>query len=134
MSVSDGTRRAVSPRGAKQDDERAARLRCLEAETGYFDASARLVDIEAEKIAGEIAEQELRARNLEARTRREEVETEAVESARFRADVMLVVFLLMVVLALGLGLVDGTYRDVLGGGGLLGATGLAAARLTRFRS
>jgi hypothetical protein len=77
------------------------------------EAEAALLELEVEKLAGEIARQSLEERLLEARVEAERVEVDrrraeaaSLDSARFRGDVFLIVFLLMVVLVLALAVVD----------------------------
>jgi hypothetical protein len=112
--------------------DRAAKVQRLRAEARYLEAAARLAGLEATKVANEIARQPLEARKLEAETRRDEVDADAAASACFRAEVMLVVFLLITVLTLALALVSPGYLQAVGGGGALGVLVLAAGRHARF--
>jgi hypothetical protein len=130
-ALGDEARRAASLGAASQDDEHTARARCLSAQARYLEAASWLAEVEAVKVAGEVAQQPLEARRLESAFRREEAEREAVASARFRAEVMLVMFLLILVLVLGLASVNPAYLRELGGAGGLGVLLAAAGQLAR---
>jgi len=132
-ALGDGTRREASVNLPKSEDEHAARIERLRAEARNFDAAARLSEVEAVRIAGEVAQQPLENRKLEAEIERTEAEISAIGAAHFRADAMLVVLLLIAVLVLGLALVNPDYLRSLGGSGALSALVLALAGYSRLR-
>lgn len=96
-----------------------------EAETGLLEAAAsnlevetRKTHLEAEKLAGEVAQQPLEAAQLRSQTEREEAETRGFDFSTLYDQTMLVVLLLMVILILVLTLVDPPMLKTLGAGGL----------------
>jgi hypothetical protein len=85
---------------------RAAELRVKE------DEAAR-AELEAQKLAGEVARQPLEERLLDVQTReglaevsRRQAETRSLEDAGFRSAAYLVVFLLLIIFILALALID----------------------------
>jgi hypothetical protein len=96
-------------------------LRTLEAR--QKEAEAERVELEVQKLAGEVARQSLEDQLLRVQIdeRRVEIaraqsETRSLDAARFRKDVLLLVFLLMTVFWLALALVNPTFLKTVGGG------------------
>jgi len=132
-ALGDQARQGASPTPQDADDERTARIERVKGEARHLEAATRLTELQAIKVAGEVARQPLQVRKLEAEIKREEAEGEALVSARWRAEVRLVVFLLIVVLILALALFSPAYLSAIGGGGALGVLVAAAARYGRVR-
>ncbi|MGN6587952.1 MAG: hypothetical protein ACTHKT_10865 [Solirubrobacterales bacterium] len=93
---------------------RTAELRAREAE-------ATRTELEVRKLAGEVARQPLEERLLEvqiqegrAEITRRRMEARSLDSARYRSNAYIVVFLLLIVFILALALVDPRLLDVMG--------------------
>jgi len=78
------------------------------------EAETRKVELEAEKLAGENAQQPLQARQLEAQIAREEAETRATEFSAFRDKVLLILFLVLLIFILTLALVNPQLLEAIG--------------------
>lgn len=92
------------------------------AEVRQREAEAARTELEARKLAGEIARQPLERGLLEvqieegiAEIARCRSEAKSLDAARFRGDVLLLVFLLMIIFILSLALIDPKYLESIGG-------------------
>lgn len=75
-------------------------------------SDARL-QLELQKLAGEVSRQPVEEQLIEAEAERTRAEAKSLDAARFRGDVYLLVSLVMIVFALLLAILDpGTLREV----------------------
>jgi hypothetical protein len=95
-----------------------AEARWLEAAASNLEADTRKAELEAEKLAGEIAQQPLQAQQLKSQGEREEAESRGFDFSALHDQTMLLVFLLMIILILALTLINPPMLKTLGAGGL----------------
>lgn len=77
-------------------------------------AEARKAELEAEKLAGEIAQQPLQAERLKAQIARDRAEARASDFSIYRQKVLLILFLVLIIFILVLALVDPQLLETLG--------------------
>lgn len=78
------------------------------------ETEARKVELEAERLAGEVAQQPMQARQLEAQIDREEAEARAAEFRTFREKTLLILSLVLVIFILVLALVNPQLLETFG--------------------
>jgi hypothetical protein len=98
---------------SQEKGSEALRQRLQRASSPYLsDARAEL---ELEKLAGEISRQPAEEDLLHAQVELAHAEAKSLDAARFRADVLLMVFLLLLNLVLALAVVNPHALEVVGG-------------------
>jgi hypothetical protein len=96
-----------SRRQRRAEEFRAeAETRLVDTEASYLKAATCKIELEAEKVAGEIALQQLQEKQLARQTSREEAEARGFEFGTFRDKALLIVFLLLIIFILALAIVD----------------------------